>query len=144
MTQFNNFDDAQANAYLDERGGRKGYLTTIGKLGYPHTVPLTYFRVGNDVYVPGRRRSQRLANIARDPKVSFLVEDGESMDAYRGLLIQGDATVVDDDAAKLRIARDAARERGTPEPDWPTEPPRGTLIRIARRRITSWFPNPKR
>ena len=47
MTQFNNFDDAQANAYLDARGGRKGYLTTIGRIGYPHTVPLTYFRVGH-------------------------------------------------------------------------------------------------
>ncbi|MBM4416350.1 MAG: hypothetical protein FJ035_08985 [Chloroflexi bacterium] len=144
MTQFKNFDDAQANAYLDERGGRKGYLTTIGRLGYPHTVPLTYFRFGNDVYVPGRRRSQRLANIARDPRVSFLVEDGDTMDSFRGLLIQGDATVIDDDVEKLRIARDAARERGLPEADWPAEPPRGTLIRIERRRITSWFPNPQR
>jgi nitroimidazol reductase NimA-like FMN-containing flavoprotein (pyridoxamine 5'-phosphate oxidase superfamily) len=144
MTMFANFDDAQANAYLDERGGRKGMLTTIGREGYPHTVPLTYFRVGNDVYVPGRRRSQRLANIARNPKVSFLVEDGESMDSYRGLLIQGDATVIDDAAEKLRVARDSARERGLPEAEWPADPPRGTLIRIARRRITSWFPNPQR
>ena len=64
------------------------------------------------------------------------------MDSFRGLLIQGDATVIDDDAEKLRIARDAARERGLPEADWPADPPRGTLIRIQRRRITSWFPNP--
>lgn len=135
---FARFDDEAANAFLDELGGRKGILTTIGKDGYPHSIPLTYFRVGTDIYVPGRRRSQRLVNITRNPKVSYLVEHGEDMATYRGLLTQGDAIVIEDADEKLRLARAAAQQRGVPERDWPTEAPRGTLIRIPRGKVISW------
>ncbi|MBX7111788.1 MAG: pyridoxamine 5'-phosphate oxidase family protein [Dehalococcoidia bacterium] len=127
----------EGERFLNEHT-RKGILITNGRDGRPHAVPLVYFRVGDDLYMAGRRRSQRLANIARDPKVSFLVEDGETMATFQGLLVQGDAEVIGDDAEKLRIARAAAEQRGDPEGDWPTTPPPGTLIRITPRRYISW------
>ena len=87
-------------------------------------VPLVYFRVGDDLYMSGRRRSQRLANIAHDPKVSFLVDDGSDMfRLLQGLLVQGEADLIGDDGEKLRIAHAAASERGEPEDRWPTETP---------------------
>lgn len=130
---------------LNEEGERflnahtsKGILITNGRNGHPHAVPLVYFRVGDDLYMAGRRRSQRLANIARDPKVSFLIEDGSTMPTFQGLLLQGDAEVIGEDAEKLRIVRAAAEQRGEPEDAWPTTPPPGTLIRISPRRYISW------
>jgi len=94
---------------------RKGILITNGKGGHPHAVPLSYFRVGDDLYMSGRRRTQRLANIARDPKVSFLVEDGEDMASFQALLIQGEAEVISADARKAahrsRGGRAAGRRR---------------------------------
>lgn len=117
---------------------RKGTLITHGRDGYPHAVPLVYFRLGDDLYMAGRRRSQRLANIRRDARVSFLVEDGWDFSAFQGLLVQGEAELIDDDAEKLRIARAAAEERGAPEADWPADAPRGVLIRIRPRKYASW------
>jgi nitroimidazol reductase NimA-like FMN-containing flavoprotein (pyridoxamine 5'-phosphate oxidase superfamily) len=117
---------------------RKGTLITNGRDGYPHAVPLVYFRLGDDLYLAGRRRAQRLANIARNPRVSFLVEDGWDFTDYQGLLVQGEADLIEDDAEKLRIARAAAEERGEPEDAWPANPPRGVLIRIRPRKYASW------
>ncbi len=143
MADWPRFDDDRNR--LNEQGQeflnthtRKGTLITNGRDGYPHAIPLTYFRVGDDLYMAGRRRSQRLANISRDPRVSFLVEDGWDFTNFQGLLVQGDAALIDDDAEKLRIARAAAAERGEPEADWPADPPRGVLIRIQPRKYTSW------
>lgn len=142
MADWPRFDDDGA---LNEQGQqflnthtRKGILITTGKDGYPHAVPLTYFQLGNDLYMAGRRRAQRLSNIRREPRVSFLVEDGWDFSDYQGLLTQGDAELIDDEAEKLRIARAAAEERGEPEEQWPADPPRGVLIRIRPRHYVSW------
>lgn len=143
MAEWPRFDDGDARLnefgehFLDEHT-RKGTLITNGPNGHPHAVPLNYFRVGDDLYVGGRRRTQRLANIARDPKVSFLVEDGWEMSTFQGLLIQGEAEVIGDAEEKLRVARAAAARRGEPEETWPEEPPPGTLIRITPQRFISW------
>ena len=129
--------NAEGDAFLNAHT-RKGILITNGRDGHPHAVPLVYFRVGDDLYVGGRRRTQRLVNIERDPKVSFLVEDGWEWNSFQGLLMSGSAEIISDEAEKLRIARAAAEFRGEDEASWPTEPPRGTLIRITPERYSSW------
>lgn len=143
MVDWPRFDERRArlndegDAFLDAHRS-KGILITNGVNGHAHAVPLGYFRVGDDLFMSGRRRTQRLANIARDPKVSFLVEDGLTMGDFQGLLIQGVAEVIRDDDEKLRVARAGAERRGLPEDQWPTEAPRGTLIRVSPRRFISW------
>lgn len=143
MAEWPGFDEGGKR--LNEEGERflnahtrKGILITNGKGGHPHAVPLSYFRVGDDLYMGGRRRTQRLANIARDPKVSFLIEDGGDMARFQALLIQGEADVISDDTEKLRIARAAAGQRGDAEDRWPAEPPPGTLIRVRPSKYISW------
>jgi len=143
MAEWPRFD--QDHARLNEDGERfisahtrKGILMTNGRDGHPHAVPLAFFRVGDDLYMGGRRRTQRLANIARDPRVSFLVEDGWDMPSFQGLLIQGEAEIISDEAEKLRIARAAAEQRGEAEESWPADAPRGTLIRVRPRKYISW------
>lgn len=143
MAEWPRFDEertrlnAEGDRFLDEHRS-KGILITNGRDGHPHAVPLGYFRVDGDLYMSGRRRTQRLANIARDPRVSFLVEDGSTMGDFQGLLIKGEAEVLRDDEAKLRVARAGAEQRGLPEDQWPTDPPRGTLIRVMPRAFVSW------
>lgn len=141
MPEWPRFDDKQR---LNEEGEAfiksqtTGALVTIGADGYPHATPLGFYRVGDDLYMSGRRRTQRVVNIERNPKVCFLVEAGSKMSDYRGLIIRGDAEVISDDAEKLRVARAGAEQRGLPEDQWPTEPPRGTLIRVMPKRYSSW------
>ena len=128
----------EVNAFLDSRPGWL-VLTTMSPNGYPHSVPIGYFRVGDEIYIGGRAGTQKMKNIERNPHVSVLVESGTTRADIKGVMIQGDADVITDDAERLRLAREAARWRGTPEADWPTEAsPGGAYIRVRRHRVISW------
>ena len=50
----------EVNAFLDSRPGWI-VLTTVGKDGYPHSVPIGYFRMGDEVYIGCRAGTYRLS-----------------------------------------------------------------------------------
>ena len=129
---------AEVHAFLDEKPGWIT-LTTIGADGYPHSVPIGYFRLGEDVYLGCRAGTQKLKNIERNPKVSLSLEAGRSMGDIKGVLIQGDAVVYNDPENLLRLAREAARLRGVPDAELPTEARSGAAyIRVTPRKVISW------
>lgn len=128
----------EVHAFLDSKPGWI-VLTTIGVSGYPHSVPIGYFRLGDEVYLGCRAGTQKLKNIARNPRVSLMLESGKTRQEIKGILIQGDAETLTDPADLLRLAREAARLRGVPEADLPSEPRFGAAyIRVTPRRIISW------
>ena len=128
----------EVNAFLDSKPGWIT-LTTIGANGYPHSIPIGYFRVGERVYCGGRAGTQKTKNVERNPKVSLSLESGRSMQDLKGVLIQGDARVVSDPAACLDLFREGSRQRGTPEADLPTEPrPGAVYIEVTPRKVISW------
>ena len=126
----------EAYAFLDN-GPRYAVLSTVGKDGFPHAVPLGYFRVGDEVVLS--MRGQHKVNAARNPKVSVLLEDGDSMTNLRGLLVRGEAVLVEDAEGVLELTRGIARRRGTAEDKLPTEPrPGAAFARIPLARFASW------
>ena len=72
-------------------------INSNGPGGYPHPMPM-WFAVDDDgsVRMTTFRKSQKVRNIERDPKVSLLVESGEEYSQLRGVVIYGRARVVDD------------------------------------------------
>src|SRR4029450_12642665 len=106
--------DQEVKAFLDTNPGWI-VLSTIGRDGYPHSVPLGYFRLGDDVYIGCRAGTQKLKNIERNPKVSLVLESGSSRQDIKGVMIQGHATVHTDSETALRLSREAARLRGVAE-----------------------------
>ena len=128
----------EAHAFLDSRPGW-AMLTTIDRNGYPHTVPIGYVRDGDEVYLGSRDRTQKLLNVERDARVSVLVESGSTMADLKGLLIQGDGAVIREGAEVLRLSRLAAKARGLPESEWPTEAGRGrAFVQVKPVRLISW------
>lgn len=128
----------EVRRYLDAKPGWM-VLTSISSDGYPHSVPLGYFRIGDDIYLGTRAGTRKLHNVRRQPRVSLLVESGSTMDDLRGVMIQGDATVHDAPDEVLEIARSAARARGVAEADLPTSPsPTAAYVRVVPRRVISW------
>jgi nitroimidazol reductase NimA-like FMN-containing flavoprotein (pyridoxamine 5'-phosphate oxidase superfamily) len=128
----------EVHAFLDSHPGWIA-LTTIGRDGYPHTVPIGYFRLGDEVYIGCRAGTQKLKNIERHPKVSLMLESGSTMQDIKGIVIQGDATVLESPENLLRLHREAARLRGVPEDQLPTEArPGAAYIRIIPTKILSW------
>ena len=65
------------NAFLDSKPGWI-VLTSIGPDGYPHSVPLGYFRHGERILCGVRDGTRKIRNIESNPKVSLLVESGSS------------------------------------------------------------------
>lgn len=130
--------DEEINAYLDSKPGWI-MLTTISREGYPHSIPIGYFRLGDEIYMGCRAGTQKLKNIERNPRVSLLVESGSTMQDIKGVMIQGDASVITARDEVLRLMREAARQRGTPEDQLPAEPrPGAVYIRVARHKVITW------
>ncbi|MGI9590564.1 MAG: pyridoxamine 5'-phosphate oxidase family protein [Myxococcota bacterium] len=71
--------------------------------GYPHPMPM-WFVADPDgtVRMTTFRKSQKVVNVKRDPKVTLLAEDGEEYAELRGLVIYGTCEIVDD----LRAVQD--------------------------------------
>ncbi|WP_431238199.1 pyridoxamine 5'-phosphate oxidase family protein [Mycolicibacterium aichiense] len=130
--------DDEVKAFLDSRPGW-AILTTIEKDGFPHSVPLGYFRLGSDIILGVRDGTRKVANIESNPRVSILLEDGSTMADIRGLMLQGRARIVREPGEALELAREGARARGVAESDWPTEPrPGAAYIRVTPVRTVSW------
>lgn len=130
--------DEQIEAYLDSRPCW-AVLSTIDDDGFPHTVPLGYFRLGRDIIMGVRDGTRKVANVEGNPNVSVLLEDGTSMADIRGVMFQGRARIVREQNEALQLAREGARARGVPEPEWPTAPrPGAAYIRMTPVRTLSW------
>ncbi len=130
--------DAAFDAFLDSRPGWM-VLCTVGPDGYPHSVPLGYFRVDDRIYLGCRDRTTKVRNVERNPKVSLLVESGSTMADIKGAMVQGTAVVHRAPDEVLRCMRLGAAARGVPEDQWPTAPRDGSAyieVRIDKR--ISW------
>ena len=130
--------DQEVKAFFDAKPGWV-ILSTIGPNGYPHSVPIGYFRLGDDIYLGCRAGTQKIKNIERNPKVSLVLESGSTRRDIKGVMIQGRATVYTDPDNILRLSREAARLRGVPDDQLPQEPrPGAAYIRVEPRRVISW------
>ena len=130
--------DEEVEAYLDSRPGW-AVLSTIDEDGFPHSVPLGYFRLDRDIIMGVRDGTRKVANVERNPNFSVLLEDGSTMADIRGVMLQGRARIVRESSEALQLAREGARARGVPESEWPTAPrPGAAYIRLTPVRTVSW------
>ncbi|MAI41697.1 MAG: pyridoxamine 5'-phosphate oxidase family protein [Candidatus Azotimanducaceae bacterium] len=130
--------EKEAIAYIDTKPGW-AMLSTIGPDGYPHTVPVGYFRVNNKIYMGCRDNTQKIVNIERNPKVSVSLESGSTMNDLKGVLLRGKAHVIRDDKNRLAISIQAAQSRGVKKVDFPkTVSPNLVYIEFRNFKITSW------
>jgi PPOX class probable F420-dependent enzyme len=77
-------------------GGRKVQLATINPDGYPHLVTMYYTLVDGRIAFWTYRTSQKALNLARDPRISCLVETGEAYFDLRGVQVQGTVETITD------------------------------------------------
>ncbi|CAM4465439.1 PPOX class probable F420-dependent enzyme [Mycobacterium basiliense] len=82
---------------------RTGTLATIGADGQPHLTAMWYALVDGEVWLETKAKSQKAVNVRRDPRVSFLLEDGDTYDTLRGVSFEGIAEIVDDADALFRV-----------------------------------------
>ncbi|MBB3604850.1 PPOX class probable F420-dependent enzyme [Mycolicibacterium sp. BK556] len=75
---------------------RTGTMATIGADGQPHLVAMWYGVLDGEIWVETKAKSQKAVNLRRNPRVSFLIEDGDTYDTLRGVAFEGVAEIVED------------------------------------------------
>jgi PPOX class probable F420-dependent enzyme len=135
-------DDEQA-AFLRE--GHTLQVASIGPHGYPHQAAMWYALIDGKVHFTTYARSQKVQNLRRNPRISVMVETGTPYNELRGLVIEGNATIIEgntDLAARVAMMSSSRR---------PAEPPSGppseqalravakrVVIRVDPVRVYSW------
>lgn len=75
---------------------RTGTMATVGPDGQPHLVAMWYGVVDGVIWLETKAKSQKVVNLRRNPRVSFLIEDGMTYDTLRGVSFEGTAEITDD------------------------------------------------
>ena len=102
---------AEIDAFLDDQ--RVLNVATIGVTGHPHLVAMWYAVRDGKVVFWTFAKSQKVLNIRRDPKITGLVESGDSYSELRGVELVGTARLVEDYDEILDIGlRVAAKYQG--------------------------------
>ena len=128
-------------------GAKTMILCSIGRDGVPHPMPM-WFVQGDDgvVRMTTFRKSQKVRNLRRDPRVALLVEDGVEYAQLRGAVLYGRCEVIDDlDAVTATLiditggaaANDPAAREGMAKVVQGTAAKR-VLLRTRPDRIVSW------
>jgi PPOX class probable F420-dependent enzyme len=119
-------------------------LVTIGGDGYPHAVPM-WFVVDDDgaVFMTTYGRSQKVVNVRRNPRVALLVESGTRYDELKGVLLRGDAEVLEDPELCVRtLIRIQTKHMGElasgVEEVMRAQARKRVVLKITPRRIASW------
>jgi PPOX class probable F420-dependent enzyme len=86
--------EEEMQAFLQEQ--RTLQVATIGRDGYPHLVAMWYILNEGQIAFWTYARSQKAANLRRDPRLTCLVEAGERYEELRGAQIKGQAVIYDE------------------------------------------------
>jgi len=96
---------------IDEflHGRRTMNVATINHDGSIHLVAMWYGFYDGKPAFETFAKSQKVLNVQRDPRITVLVEDGDTYEELRGVEIVGKASVLEDPADVMEIARDVVR-----------------------------------
>jgi PPOX class probable F420-dependent enzyme len=120
-------------------------VATVGPAG-PHVAPVWFVWDGQALWVYSLTRSQRWANLSRDPRVAVVIDDGHHYHELRGVEIEGEAAVIGP------VPRTGAADPPVPELDGPerlmaakyfgqpemTHDGRHAWLRITPAKVVSW------
>lgn len=84
----------EIDAFLAEQ--KTTVMCTMHPRGSIHAVAMWYGFVDGYVTVETKAKSQKVQNLLRDPRLTMLVEDGDSYEELRGVELVGTAEVLDD------------------------------------------------
>ncbi len=93
--------DEEIHSFLEEE--RTLLVATIERDGTPHLVAMWYVIINDEIVFWTYAKSQKIANLRRDPRLTCLVEAGERYDELRGVQVKGRAEISDDRDTVQRI-----------------------------------------
>ncbi|AVH22840.1 pyridoxamine 5'-phosphate oxidase family protein [Nocardia cyriacigeorgica] len=128
---------------------RVATLATLGASGAPHLTAMWYALIDApdgglpELWFETKAKSQKAVNMRRDPRVTCMVEAGQTYDTLRGVSIEGRAEIIDD-PEKLFAVGVSVWERYTGpyseemRPFVETMLNKRVAVRVVADRIRSW------
>lgn len=105
--------DPEVGWFLEQQ--RVLNVATIGPTGHPHVVAMWYVVLDSKPAFWTFAKSQKIMNIRRDPKITGLVESGDTYGELRGVELVGSARLLDDHEAIRDLGiRVATKYQGAP------------------------------
>jgi PPOX class probable F420-dependent enzyme len=130
----------EVSAYL--ASARTAVLVTIGPDGVPDPVGMWFVMDGDDLVMRTYAKSQKVRNLERDPRVSVLVEDGETYQTLRGVQLTGRVSLSRDvDAVLDVVAGLAAKYDGVADLDRESlrdYAGKQSVLRLHPEQVVSW------
>jgi PPOX class probable F420-dependent enzyme len=91
-------------------------VATIGKDGMPHLATMWFGVIDGRICFETYKKSQKIVNLRRDPRISVLLSSGDTYDQLKGVVIYGQAEV-HEDADEVYPHALAVMKRNQPEID---------------------------
>ena len=95
-------NEEEVQAFLSS-GAKTLQVATIGIDGAPHLAPMWFVMENGRIVFRSFAKSQKIVNLRRDPRLTVLVETGNAYADLQGVMIKGEAALVDDPAYVLQI-----------------------------------------
>ncbi|HNM79092.1 MAG TPA: pyridoxamine 5'-phosphate oxidase family protein [Tepidiformaceae bacterium] len=89
--------EQERDAFLND--GWTLQVASNGPKGFPHLVAMWYVVLDGKIHFTTFGKSQKVMNLRRDPKITCMIESGKGYSELKGLVIEGNAAVIDDDNA---------------------------------------------
>ena len=108
-------DEQQARAYVGRNHG--GVLATIKRDGRPQLSNVAYFLDDDGtIKISVTKDRAKTKNLLRDPRASLVALDPK--DWYSYVVVEGDASFIDDDRTLPELRRYYRRVRDEDHPNW--------------------------
>ena len=107
-------------------------VASNGNKGFPHLVAMWYVMIDGKIHFTTFGKSQKILNLRRDSKITCMLESGKGYAELKGLVIEGEAELVEDTAFTAKVmGLVGAKYNGIPAP---TETPEAAL-KVASKRV---------
>ena len=117
-----------------------GIFTTLRADGSPVALPVWFVTLGRTICIGAPAGTKKIKRVRRDPRASFLVEQGERWAELQAVHLSGRVEIVDDEDVAMSVQR-ALDEKyqafRTPASSMPTQ----TQQHYARRTILRLHPD---
>jgi PPOX class probable F420-dependent enzyme len=117
---------------------------TNGVRGWPHLMPLWYVVRDGEIWAWTYAKSQKVRNLERDPRATLQIEDGDTYDQLRGVMIEARVELHRDYDAIARLGAELLARYGggsvTPEIEAAVaaQAAKRVALQFVAQRTTSW------
>jgi PPOX class probable F420-dependent enzyme len=134
--------DEEIDEYL--QGRHTMNVATFNHDGTIHLVAMWYGFLEGDLAFETFTKSQKIRNLERDPRITVLIDSGETYDQLQGVEIVGTADLIADDDTVFTVARSVVQRYFPLDDESQLDDVarmmarKRTIVRIKPARVVSW------